>query len=233
MDSSKRETKIICMSKENQGQDYTKPEGRKYWEKRKTDDERRDWGTDSDNWITEYWDSHRHPHRDLIMKALHSQSPFYSVLEVGCNCGPNLKRVTDEFPDAQIMGIDVNKEAIENAIRYLPGAFNVASVHEIPLDDKSVDISLCDAILMYITPKEIKEVVKELARVTKKAIVLVEWFDKSELGVIKNYHYARNYPKLFKNQGFILEEEHKITEQEWPTAKSWHTQGYLYVFRVA
>jgi len=57
----------------------------RYWENRKAD------------WIETYWKTITHPHRDTLLEVL-NQVEFDSVLEIGCNCGPNLARIKEAFP---------------------------------------------------------------------------------------------------------------------------------------
>ena len=205
----------------------TKLQDEKYWIARKLDDKVRDWGTDATDWLSEYWGSQSHPHRALIIEALH-EIEFDSVLEVGCNVGANLNQIKTHFPEVKLTGIDVNADAIKFASSLIGGTFEVASINKIPFGKDSFSCILSDAVLMYIEPKKIKKAIKEICRVTKDTVILVEWFDNSELGKIKDYHWARNYPKLLEKEGFEIIVKHKITEQEWPNPQ-WVEHGYLFV----
>ena len=64
-----------------------------YWEQRALTDEKRDWEEKGENWIQDYILSVNHPHRDVILKGLQTFGKIESVLEIGCNTGPNLKRI--------------------------------------------------------------------------------------------------------------------------------------------
>ena len=50
---------------------------------------RDDWGKGSNDWIKGYWDSRSHPHRMFLIDTISKYNPS-SILEIGCNCGPNL-----------------------------------------------------------------------------------------------------------------------------------------------
>ena len=67
----------------------------RYWANRKSDDERLDWRNGGGSWIDEYVASASHPHRALILNAL-ERFEFNSLLEVGCNAGPNLMRIREK-----------------------------------------------------------------------------------------------------------------------------------------
>ena len=65
-----------------------------YWAKRHGK-RGNDWGNDqhvndSQEWVKSYWDSRDHPHRSLLVKCIAEFSPVSGILEIGCNCGPNL-----------------------------------------------------------------------------------------------------------------------------------------------
>ncbi len=49
-----------------------------------------DWGNENKDWIEGYWDSQTHPHRQFLTDRICAFSPISSILEIGCNSGPNL-----------------------------------------------------------------------------------------------------------------------------------------------
>lgn len=207
-------------------------EGADYWKNRKLDDSRRDWEHESPTWVSGYWGSQAHPHRKLIVEAFERLGVSNSVLEVGCNCGPNLQQIRNKFPNIEVFGVDISEEAIKEAGNCMPGNFQVGSVIDISLPDGSVQVVLADAVLMYIGPEEIEKAISEITRVSGDAVIICDWFDKSELGVVKDGHWARDYSKLLEKQGFLETEKHKLTEEEWPN-KKWATNGYVSVYRRA
>lgn len=202
-----------------------------YWRNRPHGDERRDWREHTENWISDYWNSQSHSHRKLIVDALNTLVPFRSVYEVGTNCGPNLAVIHKEWPNVMIGGCDVNWEAIGFGQEKLPEAtLNVSSATELIPPDKSWDVVLEDAALMYSTPEEMKKAASEIARVATTGIVICDWFSENE--EVKDFHWARDYKKVFADYGFKVVYEHKITEEEWPS-KNWSTHGYVFAFRRA
>lgn len=205
-------------------------EGEKYWRDRKADDSRMDWRNDGGNWIEEYVASVDHPHRDLIIEALKSFDSFAGLIEIGCNAGPNLLRVQMAYPETQLAGVDINKPAIERARELLPKAllYN-APAKKLPFDDMSFDICLVDAVLMYADDDSIHPIISEMTRVTRRGIILVEWYDQKEH--VKDYHWARDYPSLLSMYGFDLIDTKPLTEENWPH-KTWIKNGRLFVFQA-
>jgi len=205
------------------------PEDVNYWICRKKDDKRLDWRIGEENWIEGYWMSALHPHRELILEELEKLQPFKSLVEIGCNCGPNLFRIQEKFPKVKLSGVDVNIEALEVGKLRLPKVdFYVGDVQNLFLPDKRFDISLVDAVLMYVPPEKILKAIRNLVRISKKAIILVEWKDKDVYGKVVYHHWARDYKKLFQKVGIYKVKEIKIPKEKWPS-KNWAERGYIFV----
>ena len=207
-------------------------EGEAYWSKRPADDERLDWRNQAGSWVEEYVQSAVHPHRESVVEAVRSFSEVVGILEVGCNAGPNLLRLAEAFPETQLAGFDINPHAISRACEVLPRAIlKEGSLSAFPFGDKEFDIGVADAVLMYADPELCRTAFKEFQRVVRKGLVLVEWFDEDIEGVVKDYHWARNYPAMAKEYGFELVAETPLTEETWPH-KTWVSNGRLFTFRV-
>ena len=205
---------------------------------REVERERDDWGKVSDDWIEGYRDSLEHPHRSFLIENISKFNPS-SILEIGCNCGPNLYLLAKKFPDAEIRGIDINPIAVQKGNEWFAeeGISNVklsvGKADELgQFQDKSFDVVFTDAVLIYMGPDKIKEVMKEMVRIARHALILVEWHsfepnhnDPYGLGVYHYGNWKRDYVALLKQ--FIPEEEiyvTKITEDIWPD-KNWKEVG--------
>lgn len=206
------------------------PQDGAYWASRPLDDEKRDWVEESIHWIEGYWDSRHHPHRTKLMDVLEKFQPIDGLLELGCNAGANLATLRSRIPDNKLAGIDINAAVIAYAKEQLPAIdYRIGSITKLPWPDKSFDAVLTDATLIYVGPKEINVVLDEIERITRKCGVLLEWFDENKKGVIKDYHWARNYPLLLKKRGFEVETT-VITEAIWPNT-NWIKHGRIFAFR--
>lgn len=201
--------------------------------------ERDDWGKGSDDWIKGYRDSLDHPHRAFLVESISRFNPS-SILEIGCNCGPNLYQLGKEFPDAKMRGIDINPIVVEKGNEWFAqeGVSNimlsVGKADELDqFPDKSFDVVFTDAVLIYIGPDKIKEVMKNMIRITRKALILVEWHsferrrkDMYGLGICtSNGIWKRDYVALLKY--FVPEKQirvTKITDDIWPE-ENWKKMG--------
>ena len=197
---------------------------RKYWSERKID------------WKTSYLDTWDHPHRALIVEALKTM-PWVSLWEVGCGPGANLVKITKELPGKQLGGSDVNEDAIELARKvFLNGLFRTESAEDLLMSDRSVDVILSDAALIYIDPRSIHKVMNELTRVARNHLVLCEfhsgnWF-KRWFFRLKTGYNAYNYRKLLEKHGCYDISVFKIPKEVWP-GTPWQTWGHIIICRVS
>jgi len=205
----------------------------KYWATRhfhKGDD----WGDVDGDWIRGYWESRVHSHRNFLIEKVSRFSPS-SILEVGCNCGPNLYLLAKRFPTSKIVGIDINPMAVQKGKEWLAqeGISNVelfvGKADDLgQFQNKSFDVVFSDAVLIYIGPDKIEKVIAEMLRVAGRALILLEWhcfnFKSKPLGIYVG-HWARDYVALLKK--FIPEEKIciiKLPEELWPD-KNWQRWG--------
>ncbi|MCP6720032.1 MAG: class I SAM-dependent methyltransferase [Patescibacteria group bacterium] len=183
----------------------------------------------SENYISK--NSLNHPHRKLLIQKISSHAPFQSVLEVGCASGPNLFLLAKKFPKARLSGIDISNRAIETGKKWLrlQGIKNIELYKGNVLNlkifgDETFDIVFTDAVLIYVGKNHIQGVVKELMRITKKAIILTEWkTDEKESEYVG--HWAHNYEDLFRQ--LVPNAEVKLTKipaEIWPG--EWAEYGY-------
>jgi len=209
------------------------PEDESYWIHRKKDDKRLDWRMGEKNWIEGYWLSRFHPHRELILQELREIYPFKSLIEIGCNCGPNLFRIQKEFPKVKLAGLDVNFLALEEGKKRLPKVdFYIESAENFSIPDKTFDVCLTDAVLIYVPPEKIVKTLRNLIRITKKALILVEWKGKDMFGKVEYGHWARDYKTLFRKIFKIKKvKERKIKQEEWPS-KNWTEKGYIFTVHL-
>lgn len=143
----------------------------------------RERGERTASWITNYQQSVRARHRDVIARLVGAVAPT-SVLELGCHCGPNLVRLAQDYPGIrELVGIDANADAITEGTRWmaqlrlesrvtlaqgrLPQAISA-------LPDRSVDVVLTCYALAYVAPGDLDAVLWEMGRVARTAVVIAE-----------------------------------------------------------
>lgn len=200
----------------------------KYWQDRPARDHG-DWleGEGEGDWLKGYKKSQSHPHRRLIIGAILSCGEVDSVVEAGCNCGPNLAFIRDELkiPENSLAGIDASEKAIAFGKRELPEAdLRVGDMKKLPWRDGVFSIALADASLMYCDDEESRVVLKELIRVSRKAIIIVDRIKGND------FIWGRDYGELLGELGYEVE-AWKLGEADWPTSRGWQQDGFLWLAR--
>ena len=153
-----------------------------------------------------------HPHRFKIVEILKRDS-FSSLFEIGCGKGHNLFLFSLIFPDSKFTGIDINKRSITIAKKYALEKqisnidFSSKNLKKLKqYQDNEFDVIISDAVLIYVDAKLIKSISRELIRIAKKRIILIEYFDEQTdaFGYAFNKCWIRNYQKLFKDFSEII-----------------------------
>lgn len=194
----------------------------------------------NDKWILGYWNTRGRRHRAFLVEIINSQYPFASVLEIGCNCGPNLYLLARKYPDAIIRGIDINAKAVQIGNQFMAqeGILNVqmsvAKADDLShFADESFDIVFTNSLLMYIGPDKIQRVIKEMMRISNRTLILMERHEfkirqnpKKSLGIYRYGSWERNYVDLISQ--FVAKEKIRVTkipEYVWPDGGRWKEVG--------
>jgi len=190
---------------------------------------------DRSNWPEKYLspESLNHPHRKLLMEVISKYVPFKNAFEIGCASGPNLYLLAKKFPEAKIYGSDISK----NVIAFGKKWFEKQSIKNVELftsyaedsfqnfPDKSIDIIFSDAALIYLNEKKMEKILKEMIRVSRKALIFNEQHTDA-ISPISDGHWIHNYKNLLKK--FLSAEKinfTKIPEDIW--AGNWAKYGYI------
>ena len=126
-----------------------------------------------------------------------------SILEFGANIGMNLKALKLLFPEVNLSGIEINKEAADELAKVIPleDVFN-GSILEYNAVAK-FQISLIKGVLIHINPEVLPLVYKKLYDSSSKYILIAEYYNPSPVTI----NYRGNSDRLFKRDfaGEMLE----------------------------
>lgn len=168
---------------------------------------------------------------DWLGDAIAKHTPFTSLLEIGSATGINLYWFKKTWPESHFYGVDISKTAITlgndwfashniKDIKLLEGRADNLRDYK----DESIDIVFSSATLIYIGPDKIDQVIKEMLRVARRAVILVEWASEAEYEY-KYDHWAYNWQLLFKKHGV---HDVSLTKIESDTQSGgWQELGYI------
>jgi len=184
----------------------------------------------SENYILQ--DSINNLHRKFLIDKISTLAPLKNILEIGCASGPNLYLLSKRFPNSKIYGTDISSKAIATGKKWFENKnikniflFTAKAENLKNFPDKSIDVVFTDATLICIGPDKIGKVIKEMLRVVKKAIILIEWHSDLPKSFY-NDHWVHNYKLLFNK--FISEDNIKFTKIDpglW--GGDWGKLGYI------
>ncbi len=171
-------------------------------------------------WLELYRLSHERSDRALLSAAVKAIGPFTSVFEVGCHCGPVLKRLREDFGPFAYHGIDLSSAALDYG-RFWADAdgygentiWQVGSVTGPEMDlvaDQSFDVVVSSSSLVYVSPQDLPSALRSMARIAKKAVIIQEPLagDRHE----PDYHqWSHDYLKAWATPGFNVSQTGIVT----------------------
>ena len=130
---------------------------------------------------TKLWNKYTDDNQKSEQKEL-SKLIYYTTIMLGgkkvCDAGCNIGNNLSAFPNNQdVHGVDINEYAIEQAKKRYPSfKFNCTSIDETSFTDSFFDIVFTRGVLIHIPKKNMKPVMDELFRISKKWIFNLEYF---------------------------------------------------------
>lgn len=124
-------------------------------------------------------------YKDLFIDLIGTKR-LQNVLEIGCNVGKKLE-IMSQVTNAKLYGIEPQQVAVETVHGRLP-KYNViqGTVYDLPFKDNFFDLVFTSVVLIHIPPKALKLAMSEIARVSKKYIMGLEYWEKKSTSTV--YH---------------------------------------------
>ena len=122
----------------------------------------------------------------------------FTLLEVGCNAGQNLKALYEIYPKAKFHGVDILSEATEQARKNFPqGVFHTFNIEDPPFyfNNCQYDYILCPDVLEHLTnPKEtlkyLGSILKSDGYIIANIPNLMHWTVMANLLIYGNFTYT-------------------------------------------
>ena len=102
----------------------------------------------------------------IVLNLAKTQRSPEAILDVGCGTGRLLRKASEEWPNARLVGVDAAEKMIEQAKQLFPQAeFHFAMAESLPLPDASVDLAFSTLSFHHWTNQA--KGVSEVARVLR------------------------------------------------------------------
>ncbi len=133
---------------------------------------------------------------------------FRDFVEVGAGFG----RVTGLLVEqAGVRGVasDLSVEQLREARRNLAGKgvpVVRASATALPFRDGSADLVIASEVLMHLPPGDMHRSLEEMARVARKHVVTLDWYEPYALGAAIPWCWNHDYPAAYRGVGLQVKE---------------------------
>jgi len=170
-------------------------------------------------------------HRNILAETVKSLK-VQNLLDVGCGNGSNIYVIQKFINDSKIQfyGLDLSSASISAAKsrKYIfPESVNFVQkdlLNYFLKNKNNFDCVLFDATLMYLTPKELFNILQKTTLLSKN-LIIHELNSDGESKTSKN-GFIHNYKQIFKSLNLIYSEEKSMREDQL-----WKKFGKLFVVR--
>ena len=145
-------------------------------------------------------------------------------MEIGSQWGENLKAIQNVFPDKKLVGIDIDNETTNEARKVTGLDLRLGDILHNSFHDEEFDVVFAEALFCMLNPLDVEHALKEVLRIAKKYVVLVELKTSERVGFVYGGRTGANWKELLKGYDFT---ERKITKEEWD-ANPWIDFGFIY-----
>ena len=123
------------------------------------------------------------------------------ILEIGCNIGNQLKCLY-KIGFKKLSGIDIQHDCLQKIKKNFNSINSIeATVYNLPFKSNSFDLVFTNNVLVHIPPKKLKNVLREMYRVSESWIWGSEYYSKNYKKIIyrgnKNLLWKANFANIF------------------------------------
>jgi len=125
-----------------------------------------------------FWARYVNKTLPVLQRAANVQSGE-RVLDLACGTGEFERRLLEQRPGVQVVGVDLAPAMVERARAKLVGQsgvrFEQADVHDLPFAEDSFDVAVCANTFHYFTHPD--QVLREVRRVLRQngRLVILDW----------------------------------------------------------
>jgi glycosyltransferase involved in cell wall biosynthesis/SAM-dependent methyltransferase len=135
------------------------------------------------------WTEQIAPYQEQVLADILAILPsdVISILDVGCGNG----LITNKLPESfKVVGLDRSEEAL----KHVQKETIVGDIFNLPLENQSFDLVICNDVLEHLSAEEREKALKELARVARKYILItVPFLEDLNQGMTKCGNCGKYY----------------------------------------
>jgi pseudaminic acid biosynthesis-associated methylase len=137
---------------------------------------------------------------DFFSKALKSSSSIKSCIEFGANIGMNLKALKLLYPDQELYGIEINKDAAQELSKVIPSP-NIFQESILEFDEnRQWDLVLIKGVLIHINPDELPVVYSKLVEASDRYLLVAEYYNPSPVSITYRGYDDRLFKRDFAGE---------------------------------
>ena len=126
----------------------------------------------------------------------HMPQPPASILEFGPNIGLNLRALHELIPDATLTGVEINAKAVEVLKQWNNAKVINESILDVSLSGQ-YDLVFTSGVLIHIKPEELPKVYEKMYTLSRRYIIMIEYFNPSPVEVCYRGHAERLFKRDF------------------------------------
>ena len=130
----------------------------------------------------------------LFSQIMKSTNDVYSIIELGCNTGLNLRALQRINAMLELTGYDINKKSLSVARTSTEASIINATIIGDLTQEAQADLTFTKTVLIHINPDFLQNVYDNLFKLSKRYIMLAEYYNPYPVKV----PYRDNSDKLFK-----------------------------------
>lgn len=148
-----------------------------------------------------------------VWKENYGSNPTTGLV-LGCRTGYEVEALADQFENSLVVGVDIVPEFIARACKQVPAA--CMDMHELNLNDKSVDFTVCNGTLEHCWNPDIA--MREIQRVTRHLVYITVDLEEDRDKYKSHYSFSADPAEWLEIYNFAGFQVYK----HWIEASSHH-----------
>jgi pseudaminic acid biosynthesis-associated methylase len=162
----------------------------------------------------------------LFANMLKCAPGIRSILELGCNVGVNLEALQRIDSRFELTGVEINEKAATIARAKNMADIRQGTIVEKLVLDRTFDLTFSKTVLIHIPPERLTDVYDNLYRLSKRYILVCEYYNPTPVTVNYRGHTDRLFKRDFAgelidryslrlvNYGFVYHREDYLRAQD-------------------